>query len=800
MQNMQQQIEALLAEMTVREKISLCHANSKFTVAGIPRLGIEELTTSDGPHGVREEMSRDNWNTLDLADDYCTYLPTATGLAATWNPELAGRFGKVLGEEARWRKKDIILGPGINIIRNPLCGRNFEYMSEDPCLISQLVVPLIRGIQSADTAACVKHYALNNQELDRKNVNVEVSKRALFEIYLKGFEAAVREADVYAVMGAYNRYENQFCCHNQYLVCDVLKGKWGFSGVYLSDWAGTHDTREAVFHGLDLEMGTEKPYNAFFLADAFEDLVKESPEAMEALNHKVRRILRLMFRVHKLGADRKEGAFNTAEHQKAAYDIAAEAIVLLKNNGILPVAKDAKKILVVGENAVLKHAHGGNSCGVKAFYEVTQLEGVQNRFADCSISYIKTTKPNYSEIPTEYLEISDLGSGSRAFRCRYYDNKEFAGEPCVMFRNALAPETGFSACRSEAVIMIPEDGTFSFALTGGENAKLWVGDDPAAPLEGYGLEHTKHYQKGEKVSLKVEFTGNEELKLEYLRKESDESVSMDTLLQAAKEADYVIYCGGINHNYDVEEFDRKDMKLPAVQDVEIPALLRANPNTVIVMTGGSPVEMPWIREAGAVLWCGYAGMEGGNALADILKGTVCPSGKLPYTLPVKLEDSPAIRYGEYRAENCKYNEGIYVGYRGFDKDQVEPLFCFGHGLSYADFTYSDLAVRKDPGGVRLRFRVKNTSGRCAAEVAQVYVGLHSKTVDCPVRELKAFQKIFLQPYGQQEVEILLKPDAFTVYQESTDSFEILSETCTVEIAASSRDIRLVQENIDICFA
>ncbi len=799
MQEYVQEIEKLLAQLTLKEKVALCHGNSKFTTAGIPRLGIGELTMSDGPHGVREEICRDTWDPRGWENDYCTYLPTQTNLAATWNPELAGKFGQVLGAEARYRKKDIILGPGINIIRNPLCGRNFEYMSEDPCLISRMVVPLIQGIQETDTAACVKHYALNNQELDRRNVNVEVSKRALFEIYLKGFEAAVRDADVYSVMGAYNRYENQFCCHNKYLVCDILKGKWGFSGVFLSDWAGARDTQEAVENGLDIEMGTERPYHEYYLADAFEALAAKSPEVLELLNEKIRRILRLMLCVHKLDNTRREGAFNTQEHQKAAYEIAAESIILLKNNGILPIRQNTKKILVVGENATQKHAHGGNSSGVKALYEVTQLEGIQNKFADCSISYIKTTKPNYNEIPAEYLQISVLGAGTRAFRCLCYDNKDFAGEPCVMFRNAIAPEPGFAACRSEAVVVIPEEGTYSFLLTGGESAGLWVNDKPAAPLAGSGLEHARYYKKGEKVSLRVEFTGNTELKLEYLRKESDKSVSMDVLIQKAKEADYVIYCGGIDHNYDVEEFDRKDMKLPAVQDAEIPALLQANPNTVIVMTGGSPVEMPWVRETGAVLWCGYAGMEGGNALADILKGTVCPSGKLPYTLPVKLEDSPAIRYGEYQAENCKYNEGIYVGYRGFDKDQIEPLFCFGHGLSYAEFVYSDLVILPETDGIRVRFRIRNNSDRPAAETAQVYVGLDGKTVDCPVRELKAFQKVFLGPHQHEVVDILLKPDAFTVYRESTDSFEILSETCTVAVAASSRDIRLMQENIPICF-
>ena len=799
MQNIELRIEKLLSEMTIKEKISLCHANSKFTVAGIPRLGIEELTTSDGPHGVREEMSRDNWDTLNRDDDYCTYLPTATVLAATWNSELGGKFGKVLGAEARFREKDIILGPGINIIRNPLCGRNFEYMSEDPCLISKMVVPLIKGIQSCDTAACVKHYALNNQELDRKNVNVEVSKRALFEIYLKGFQAAVCDADVYSVMGAYNRYENQFCCHNKYLVCDVLKGKWGFTGVYLSDWAGTHSTEEAVYYGLDIEMGTEKPYNEFYLADAFEELVENSPEALEQLDDKVRRILRMMISIHKLDENRKKGEFNTPEHQKVTYDIAAEGMVLLKNGNVLPLKKEIQNILVVGDNATQKHAHGGNSCGIKAFYEVTQLEGLRNRFADCNIEYIRTTKPNYDYIPVEYLDIIDMGAGSRAFKCEYFDNEEFEGQPIVHYQRAVAEDRNYIASRYIGIVSIPESGTYNFMLKGGRDVKFYINDELVKELREGNLRYSHLYEKGDKVSIKIESVGHTDTPLELLWSDSDESITLDVLMQKAKAADCVIYCGGINHNYDVEEFDRKDMKLPEIQNIEIPALLEANRNTVVVMTAGSPVEMPWIDEAPAVIWCGYAGMEGGNVLADILKGTICPSGKLPYTLPKRLEDSPAIRYGEYQAGNCRYNEDIYVGYRGFDKDKVEPLFCFGHGLSYAEFEYSDLALKQDKDSMRVTFKIKNKSDFKAAEIAQVYVGLDSKRIECPVRELKAFKKLFLNAGEEQKVEVVLTQEDFKVYNEKVDNWEIMSDSCTIEIAASSRDIRLVQKDVAICF-
>ena len=806
-QNMEQRAEDLLSKMSLQEKLSLCHANSKFTVAGVPHLGIKELTTSDGPHGVREEMSRDNWDALNREDDYCTYLPTATVLAATWNPKLAAKFGDVLGAEARYRKKDIILGPGINIIRNPLCGRNFEYMSEDPCLVSKMVVPLIKGIQANDTAACVKHYALNNQELDRKNVNVEVSKRALHEIYLKGFRAAVCEAGVYSVMGAYNRYENQFCCHNKYLVCDVLKGKWGFDGVYLSDWAGTHSTKEAVNDGLDLEMGTEKPYNEFYLADAFAKMIEEHPKAEEKLDDKVRRILRMMLKIHKLDRDRKPGSFNTPEHQKVTYDIAAEAMVLLKNEAalpmgneaVLPMKKEAKSILVVGDNATRRHAHGGNSCGIKAYYEVTPLEGIRNRFTDCTIEYVRTSKPDYDWIPVDYMEIADKGSGSRAFRCEFYDNAEFSGTPLVRYQGAAEEDMAYIASRYEAVVNIPEDGIYHFRVRGGKAVRFWVNGEEAGQVSEAVYKASVVCKKGDKVSLKLENAGHTDTPLELLWSDGDENISLEKLTEKAAVADYVIYCGGINHNYDVEEFDRKDMKLPAVQNEEIPALLKANRNTVVVLIAGSPVEMPWIKQAPAVIWSGYAGMEGGNVLADILSGKISPSGKLPYTLPKRLEDSPAIRYGEYKAGNCRYNEDIYVGYRGFDKDDVEPLFCFGHGLSYGTFVYRNLEIRQEEDGIRVSFRIKNEGKQRAAETAQVYVGLDSTHIACPVRELKGFKKVYLEAGEEKETELVLHKEDFQIFDERTEEWAILSHHCRIEVGSSSRDIRLQQDEIAICF-
>lgn len=792
MKNIEDRVEKLLSELTISEKVSLCHANSKFTIAAVERLGIEELTMSDGPHGIRQELERDRWVPLGRDDDFCSYLPTNTALAATWNPEMCKKFGKVLGEEARFRGKDIILGPGINIIRHPLCGRNFEYMSEDPCLTEKMTPPLIRAIQECDTAACVKHYALNNQELDRGRVNVEVSQRALFEIYLKGFKAAVKEGNAYSFMGAYNKFQNQFCCHNKYLVDDILKGEWGFDGVYLSDWAGVHNTEEAIFNGLDIEMGTNKPYNEYYLGDAFEKRVEESPEALEALNDKVRRILRLMLRVNKFSPERKKGSFNTKEHQSAIYDIATEAMVLLKNRkNILPL-KNAKKLLVVGDNAVKKHAAGGNSSGVKALYEVTLLEGIKNRFTDCEIEFVRTTVNAYKAIPSDQLEIIDMNAGCRAFKCEAFENNDFSGASDITFTGKPELKEGFASYRFTAILDIKETRSYPFLFTGAGNTALFINGKLIKLLsnEEKSFRFALDLKKHDKMEILIKSTDCQGAAPGLLWDISSDVVKLNELVAKAEKADYVIYCGGINHSFDTESYDRKDMKLPEPQNTEIPAIINANKNTIIAITAGSPVEMPWIDDADTVLWTWYAGMEGGNVFADILSGKINPSGKLPFTLPYKLEDSPAVRYGEYQATNCNYNEDIFVGYRGFDKDGIDPMFCFGYGLSYSEFSYNDLAVKNSDMEVQLSFKIKNISPVPGAEIAQVYIGRTELLPTEPVRKLAAFEKVFLNGDEEKLVTITLNVDDFKDYNEASKQFELMCNNFTVFVGASSRDLPL----------
>lgn len=807
----EKKIEELLGEMTLEEKVSLCHANSKFYAGGIERLGIEELAMMDGPHGVRSEPERDAWTCLNRPEDKCTYLPTGTALAATFNPELGRRFGETLGAEARYRGKDIILGPGVNIIRTPLCGRNFEYMSEDPCLIEKMSPSLVKGIESEDVAACVKHYALNNQELDRSGTNPIVSRRALYEIYLRGFHAAIVEGGASSVMGAYNKYQGQFLCHNEYLVNDVLKGKWGFEGVYLTDWGGCHDTEEAIFNGLDLEMGTNKPYNEYYLADAFLKRAKESEEVRAALDDKVRRILRLMFSVGKLGRERKTGAFNTPEHQKTAYDIALEAMVLLKNeDALLPIDKTGlKKLLVVGPNATVKHAPGGSSSGVRALYEVSPLEGIRNRLDGvCEVEYESGAIGfPYGQIPTQLLNIIEMKAGVRAFRqSMLYQKEDGTTEEKVIYTNdAVLTDVTADAYRIECSVKMPDTGRYLFRIRSSVGVEFLINGKRAV------MQNTQRWAANAAVQLSLDvphdFTEGEDVALtllidnpvhnavfdfEWITPSEIKAVSgEEELLKKASEADYVVYVGGLDHSFDTEGMDKKHMSLPHAQDVLIPKLAAANPNTVVVLTAGSPVEMPWIDDVKSLLWTWYAGMEGGNALADLLFGEVSPSGKMPFTLPRKYEDTPVFRYGEHKEGDCRYNEDILVGYRGYDYDGIEPLYPFGHGLSYASFAYSDLTTRVTEDGVLVTFTVTNTGSVSAKEVAQVYIGDTECSVKRPIKELRNFQKIALAPCESRTVTLPISKLDLCFFDEEKDDFVLEAGEFAVFVGSSSRDIRLV---------
>lgn len=681
----EERVEDALARMTLEEKVALCHAQSKFSSAGVPRLGIPEMWMSDGPHGIRAEKLWDEWDDAGWTSDSCTAFPALTCLAATWNPTLADTYGQAVGEEARYRNKAVLLGPGVNIYRTPLNGRNFEYMGEDPFLASAMVVPYIQGVQRNGVAACVKHFAVNDQETDRFNVEVKIDDRTLHEIHLPAFKAAVHDGGVWAVMGSYSIYKGQHCCHNQYLLRDLLKRDWGFDGVVISDWGGTHDTREAALNGLDMEMGSwtngltlswSNAYNEYFLADPFLELLRSKEIDEEIVNDKARRILRLMFRTT-MNPDRPYGSFATKEHALIGRKIAQEGIVLLKNqDNLLPLdPKQPRRILVVGENAKKMMTLGGGSSELKVKYEISPLQGIENYFSPASqVTYAE----GYSSVPTQN-------------------------------RHALLLEA----------------------------------------------------------------------------------------VDAARKADVVIFVGGLNknENQDCEGADRRSLNLPYGQDELIGELARVNRNLVAVIISGNAVAMPWVNEVPAIVEAWYGGTEAGNAIASVLAGEVNPSGKLPFTFPVRLEDNPAIALDAYPGDGkqVEYKEGIFVGYRWNDRERIKPLFCFGHGLSYTTFEYGKVTAegrQMGPDGtITVSVPVKNTGSRAGAEIVQLYVSDLKSSLPRPVKELKGFRKITLQPGQEQTVSFTIDRKALSFYDDTKQDWVAEPGTFEALVGASACDIR-----------
>lgn len=681
-------ITSLIKKMTLEEKVNMIHASSSFTSGGVPRLSIPELVTSDGPHGVRAENGRD-WIRDKNVYDSGTYLPTGVCLAATWNPQLGFEFGKVLGSEANFRGKDVILGPGINIIRTPLNGRNFEYQSEDPYLVSKMAAGYIKGVQSQGVSACVKHYLANNQETNRTTVNVNMSERALREIYLPGFKAAVQEADVNTVMAAYNLFRGQWAAQNDYLLNQVLKKELGFKGLVMSDWSAVHNTAEALWNGMDLEMGTDldmlpnPDYGKFFMGDTVVSLVRAGKIPEYLIDEKVRRILYVMFKTNMIDGKRQKGAYNTKAHQQTALKIAEEGIVLLKNNkNILPLTSSIKSIAVIGANANRQQSLGGGSSAVKAFYEITPLQGLRNSAGKISIIY----KEGYK---IEKGATADAG---------------------------LIQQAVDAASKADVAIVV-----------GG-----WV----------HGYDHSKW----------------------------DDNA------------------------FDAEGVDRTDLQMPFGQDELIKAVVKANPKTVVILIGGGAIDMSnWVDAVPGIIQAWYAGMEGGNALAKIIFGQINPSGKLPMTFPKKLEDIAGHKLNAYPGDERKneyYFDDIYVGYRYFDTHNIEPLFPFGFGLSYTSFTYSNLKVSAANKKVMVTFTVRNTGKIAGADVAQVYVHQQKPALPRPQKELKAFEKVFLQPGQSKTITITLDENAFQYFNDNLHKWISEKGAYDILIGNSSRNISL----------
>ena len=678
----EQRIDDALSRMTLDEKIAVIHAQSKFSSPGVKRLGFPDLWTDDGPHGVRPDVLWDEWEQAGQTNDSCVAFPALTCLAATWNPQLARLYGENLAEEALYRNKHVMLGPGVNIYRTPLGGRNFEYMGEDPWLASRMVVPYIQGLQSKGVAACVKHYALNNDEEYRHQVNVKISDRALHEIYLPAFKAAVQEGGAWSIMGAYNLYQGVHNCHNATMLNKILKKDWGFDGVVISDWGGCHNTDEAIKNGLDLEFGSwtngltagaSNAYDNYYLALPYKKLIQEGKYSTKELDEKVRRVLRLFYRTT-MNRQKPHGFLCSESHYATALKIAQEGIVLLKNDrNLLPInLQTTKKILVVGENAIKMMTVGGGSSSLKVQKEILPLDGIKARFTDAQIDYVRG----------------------------------YVGDT-VQSYNGVTVGRSLYETRSQA-----------------------------------------------------------ELTAEAVAK--------------AKEADVVIFVGGLNKSdyQDCEGHDRKSYDLPYAQNEVIEAILKVNPRLVYVNISGNGAALPWIKKVPAVVQAWFIGSEAGEAIASVLAGDVNPSGKLPFTWYASLNQCGAHATGsypgtwreDYKIIDEEYKEGIYVGYRYTDSKKLKPLFAFGHGLSYTTFKVGKATANKQvmttDGQISFTVPVTNTGNRAGSETIQLYIAAKQSKVDRPVKELKAFQKVYLQPGETRNVTLTIGSEALSYYDET----------------------------------
>ncbi len=711
-------IDALIAQMTLEEKVEMLHSKTNMSSAGLERLGIADMHYADGPFGIREEGVPHGFTPAGWKLDSATYFPTGSALAATWSRETAYLYGTGMGTEARLRGKDVILGPAINIQRLPVGGRTYEYLSEDPILSAALSLEYTKGVQDKGTAVCIKHFAVNNQETNRGSVDAQVDERTLREIYLKPFESAVIEGGAMSVMSAYNKVNGDYCSENEHLLNEILRGDWGFKGFVVSDWGGTHSTMGAMLHGLNVQMTGSN-----YLGQPVIDSIATGALTEALVDEKVKQILRVRYAVEAIPDDVANTKMTSQpECQKIALQVAEKSIVLLKNKGVLPIAKSVKKIAVIGQNAVLETQRGGVGAGVKALYEVTPLEGICKRAgSDIQVTYA----PGYKNFP-----------GRR--------RGPQSGTPDPLVADAI--------------------------------------DEPADPA-----------LCAEAVAL-------------------------------AKEADLVIFFAGTNKSIETEGSDRKDIDLPTGQNEVAAALYEANPNLVTVLVSGGPTDLRKLDPVSPAIVQGWwNGTEGGTALAEVLFGDIAPSGKLPFTFPMQLEDSPAYAMGNFpdktqsgdlftmlyrqdltreeRAEIMaklpkpvsKYTEGALVGYRWYDTKEVKPMYAFGHGLSYVDFEYGALKARAKKKGVTVTFTLTNKGGMPADEVVQLYVARPDATVEWPAKELKAFDRVSLAAGETKTVSLEIPLEDLRYWNVEKNAWDLEHGKLVLLLGAASDDIRQTAE-------
>jgi beta-glucosidase len=797
-------VENLLKQMTLEEKIDYIGGYKDFYIRPVERLGLPQIKMSDGPVGVR------NYGPT-------TAYPAGIALAASWNADLAGEYGECIGRDARARGVHIWLGPGVNIFRASQCGRNFEYFGEDPYLSSCIAVPLIQGVQAQGVAATIKHYACNNQEYERHHISSNVDERTLREIYLPTFRAAAMQARVECVMNSYNLVNGVHATQNHFLNVEFLKQECGFDGVLMSDWAATYDGVEAANNGLDLEMPSAK----FMNREALLPAIKSGKVSESTIDDKVRRILRMIVRMDWMDRPQEDSTIPREDERSSsvALEIARQGIVLLKNeNKLLPLDKSAlHRIAVIGPNAGPDVPAGGGSSHTKAFHQVSTLEGIK-ALAGNEVEVVYDAGLGSDSVATiaqkSFYEHSESdGSTSEGLLAEYFQGKKFSGKPVLARVEQVinndwgkgTPEGVNSAdkfsVRWTGRIRPKTTGDYAFITEADDGVRIFI--DDKAVLRDWSdhaarkKQAVRHLKAGKTYDLRVEYFEAEGDAVARFGWQLVPDVNKSKAVQIAKSADVAILCVGFNSVLEGEGFDRT-FELPAGQDALIRAVASANNHTIVLLNSGGNVDMQkWIDGVPALLHAWYPGQEGGTALAEILFGITNPSGHLPATFEKHWEDNP-VHNSFYSTDekSVDYSEGVFVGYRGYDQKRIEPQFCFGQGLSYTSFEFAKLELEKsndEHSSVTVRFTVRNSGSRAGAVVAQCYVHDKKSSVPRPPKELKGFEKVFLNPGEVKPVEIKLAADAFSFWSEKDHSWKLEPGAFEILIGASSRDIRLSEE-------
>ena len=798
-------VEELLQKLTLSEKVSLLSGRDIWNTVAVKRLGIPSITMTDGPHGVRSTAPEAGRKMGPV-----TVFPTGISMGAAWDPELAGQVGQALGEETRGMDCDILLGPCVNIVRDPRGGRNFETFSEDPYLSGRTAVAYIKGVQSRGVGTSLKHYAANNYEIERDRANSVIDERTLREIYLAQFEIAVKEAQPWTVMCSYNRINGVYGSQNNHLLNEILKDEWGFDGAVVSDWGANHTIFESIQGGLDLEMpGPAKYYK--LLGDA----IKRWQIDEGVVDRAVRRVLRMILLTGRMDQKVSKGAVNTLAHQRLSRQLAEDAITLLKNTGgILPLGRGVKSIAVIGPNAAEAVIEGGGSSKAPPLYRVSPLEALQKQLdGKVRIEYAAGSDNVDAPftIPTTWLKGGLHGE--------FYEAADFSGDP-IESRDGFGSDFWWHiawtpmqikplSMRWTGNLTVPQDGSYKIALNHIGRVKIFV--DGKFILEGdsaiSGMGHAFSQVVG---VVKLQAGKTYEFRMDYVRYLEQEIVNYslgigltfepgkDTrqaqAAALAKRCDVALVFVGYPDAFESEGTDRPSIELMGKQNELIAAVAAANPRTVVILNAGAPVTMPWVDQVAAVVEAYYPGMENGNAVANVLLGRVNPSGKLPVTFPVQLEDSPAYINASYPGcREVNYGEGIFVGYRYYDKKDVDPLFPFGHGLSYTTFKYSDLKVAKKVragGKVEVSLTVTNTGKVTGKEVVQLYVSDLKSSLPRPPKELKGFAKVGLKPGESQAVTFSLDERALAFYDPHKKAWVAEPGEFELLVGSSSRDIRL----------